>query len=219
MSSPATEDVSLGGGADVIRQGLAAGVVDELAISTAPVVLGGGKRLFEGFEQDLDLEVLGVVELAVRHPREVRPSSGGPRRLPPRRDRERTLQERAAMVYACAPVQMWCGRSRGDLPREREVGDAAGGGDRLDVVGVLEGLQAVPDADAAAEHDRDLDEVHVVDEPGGDEVAHDGGAAADPDVLAVGCFAGGLERLGRGGVEEVERGAALHLDRAAAGGG
>jgi len=52
--------VSLGGGADLIRQGLAAGVVDELAISTAPVVLGGGKRLFEGFEQDLDLEVLGV---------------------------------------------------------------------------------------------------------------------------------------------------------------
>ncbi|CAI9401857.1 dihydrofolate reductase family protein [Nocardioides sp. T2.26MG-1] len=52
--------VSLGGGADLIRQGLAAGVVDELAISTAPVVLGGGKRLFEGFEDDLDLEVLGT---------------------------------------------------------------------------------------------------------------------------------------------------------------
>jgi dihydrofolate reductase len=52
--------VALGGGADLIRQGLAAGVVDELAISTAPVVLGGGKRLFEGFDRDLDLEVLGV---------------------------------------------------------------------------------------------------------------------------------------------------------------
>jgi dihydrofolate reductase len=52
--------VSLGGGADLIRQGLAAGVVDELSISTAPVVLGAGKRLFEGFEQDLDLEVLGT---------------------------------------------------------------------------------------------------------------------------------------------------------------
>jgi len=52
--------VSIGGGADLIRQGLAAGVVDELAISTAPLVLGGGKRLFEGFEQDLDLEVLGT---------------------------------------------------------------------------------------------------------------------------------------------------------------
>jgi dihydrofolate reductase len=52
--------VSLGGGADLIRQGLAAGVVDELAISTAPVVLGRGKRLFEGFEHDLDLEVLGT---------------------------------------------------------------------------------------------------------------------------------------------------------------
>jgi len=52
--------VALGGGADVIRQGLVAGVVDELAISTAPVVLGGGKRLLEGFDLDLDLEVLGV---------------------------------------------------------------------------------------------------------------------------------------------------------------
>lgn len=52
--------ISLGGGASVIRQGLAAGVVDELAISTAPVVLGAGKRLFEGFDQDLDLEVLGT---------------------------------------------------------------------------------------------------------------------------------------------------------------
>ena len=52
--------VALEGGADVIRQGLAVGVVDELAISTAPVVLGGGKRLFEGFEQDRDLDVLGV---------------------------------------------------------------------------------------------------------------------------------------------------------------
>ncbi len=52
--------VALGGGADLIRQGLAAGVVDELAISTAPVVLGGGKRLFEGFDRDLDLEVKQV---------------------------------------------------------------------------------------------------------------------------------------------------------------
>src|SRR6266511_2112300 len=55
--------------------------------------------------------------------------------------------------------------------------------------------------------------MHVVDQPGGEEVAYDGGAAADPDVPAIGCFAGGLERLGRGGVQEVERGAALHLDR------
>jgi dihydrofolate reductase len=53
-------DVSLGGGADLIRQGLAAGVVDELAISVAPVVLGAGKRLFDGFAHDLDLEILTV---------------------------------------------------------------------------------------------------------------------------------------------------------------
>jgi dihydrofolate reductase len=53
-------DVSVGGGADVIRQALAAGRVDELVISTAPVILGAGKRLFDGFEQDLDLEIAKV---------------------------------------------------------------------------------------------------------------------------------------------------------------
>ncbi|NYD41970.1 dihydrofolate reductase family protein [Nocardioides panaciterrulae] len=53
-------DVAIGGGADVIRQALAAGRIDELAISTAPVILGAGKRLFEGFDHDVDLEVAGV---------------------------------------------------------------------------------------------------------------------------------------------------------------
>lgn len=48
------------GGADVIRQALAAGLVDELSIIVAPVVLGGGKRLFDGFAQTTDLEHLGV---------------------------------------------------------------------------------------------------------------------------------------------------------------
>jgi dihydrofolate reductase len=56
----AGRDVSIAGGADVIRQALARGVVDELAISVAPVVLGSGKRLFEGFTQDVDLEILTV---------------------------------------------------------------------------------------------------------------------------------------------------------------
>jgi dihydrofolate reductase len=51
-------DVAVGGGADIIRQALAAGKVDELVISTAPVILGAGKRLFEGFHHDLDLEVI-----------------------------------------------------------------------------------------------------------------------------------------------------------------
>jgi dihydrofolate reductase len=48
------------GGADVIRQALAAGLVDLLSIIIAPVVLGGGKRLFDGFTQQLELEHLGV---------------------------------------------------------------------------------------------------------------------------------------------------------------
>jgi dihydrofolate reductase len=50
------KDVSIGGGADVIRQGLDAGIVDELHIIVAPVILGGGKRLFQDFTKSLDLE-------------------------------------------------------------------------------------------------------------------------------------------------------------------
>jgi dihydrofolate reductase len=53
-------DVSVMGGADVIRQALAAGIVDELVIVVAPVVLGNGKGLFDGFEQSIDLEHIGL---------------------------------------------------------------------------------------------------------------------------------------------------------------
>ena len=56
----ADKDVHVMGGADIIRQALEAGLVDELTIIVAPVVLGGGKRLFEGFTTSLDLEHLGV---------------------------------------------------------------------------------------------------------------------------------------------------------------
>lgn len=51
-------DVAISGGAGVIRQALAGGHVDELVISTAPVVLGAGKRLFDGFDHDIDLEIV-----------------------------------------------------------------------------------------------------------------------------------------------------------------
>jgi dihydrofolate reductase len=54
------KDVTVMGGADVIRQALEAGLVDELSIIVAPVVLGGGKRLFEGFTRSLELEHVGV---------------------------------------------------------------------------------------------------------------------------------------------------------------
>ena len=54
------KNVHVMGGADTIRQALAAGLVDELTIILAPLILGGGKRLFDGFEQDIELEHLGV---------------------------------------------------------------------------------------------------------------------------------------------------------------
>lgn len=48
-------DVRIGGGAATIRQYLRAGLIDELHIAVAPVLLGGGEHLFEG----LDLPALG----------------------------------------------------------------------------------------------------------------------------------------------------------------
>src|SRR5436190_2410533 len=52
-SAADTKDVSIMGGGDVIRQAVKAGHVDELTISIAPIALGGGKRLFEGFDSSL----------------------------------------------------------------------------------------------------------------------------------------------------------------------
>jgi dihydrofolate reductase len=54
------KDVHVMGGADVIRQALEAGLIDQLSIIIAPVILGDGKRLFEGFTESLELEQLGV---------------------------------------------------------------------------------------------------------------------------------------------------------------
>ncbi len=54
------KSVHIMGGASLLRQAFAAGVVDEFTLIVAPVVLGGGKRLFEGFTSSFELEQLGV---------------------------------------------------------------------------------------------------------------------------------------------------------------
>jgi len=51
----AGKDVRIGGGVDTIRQHLREGLIDELHIAIAPVLLGRGESLFVG----LDLQALG----------------------------------------------------------------------------------------------------------------------------------------------------------------
>src|SRR5476649_2376875 len=48
-------DVRIGGGPDTIQQYLREGLIDELHIAIAPVLLGRGEQLFEG----VDLRALG----------------------------------------------------------------------------------------------------------------------------------------------------------------
>ena len=42
--------VDIAGGASTVRQALIAGVVDELTLDVAPVLLGSGERIFDGVE-------------------------------------------------------------------------------------------------------------------------------------------------------------------------
>ena len=49
------KDVQIGGGASTIQQYLRAALIDEMHVAVAPVLLGGGERLFEG----VDLPALG----------------------------------------------------------------------------------------------------------------------------------------------------------------
>jgi dihydrofolate reductase len=46
-----TRDVRIAGGADVIQQYLNLGAIDELEIALAPVLFGGGRRLFENLRE------------------------------------------------------------------------------------------------------------------------------------------------------------------------
>ena len=57
------QDVALAGGADVAQQYLAAGLIDEMNIHVAPVLLGAGARLFDNLgDAEVKLEQVRAVE-------------------------------------------------------------------------------------------------------------------------------------------------------------
>lgn len=61
-------DVRVSGGADTIRQYLEAGLVEELELAVAPILLGQGVRLFDGVDRSkVSLEIAEVIPAAVTH--------------------------------------------------------------------------------------------------------------------------------------------------------
>ncbi len=68
------EDVSIGGGANVVQQFLAAGYLDELVVSVRPILLGGGARLFDNLGEPLPAlrQVEAIDAPGVTHIRYVR---------------------------------------------------------------------------------------------------------------------------------------------------
>jgi dihydrofolate reductase len=62
------KEISLGGGASVAQQYLAAGLLDEIVVSVVPLLLGGGARLFDNsggvkLEQVESVEAPGVTHI------------------------------------------------------------------------------------------------------------------------------------------------------------
>jgi dihydrofolate reductase len=55
------QDVLLGGGANVVQQYLAAGLVDEFELHIVPILLGDGERLLENVD-DLKVEQVRAIE-------------------------------------------------------------------------------------------------------------------------------------------------------------
>jgi dihydrofolate reductase len=56
------KDVSIAGGADVIQQYLAAGLIDQLQVNVVPVLLGSGTRLLDHLEgAEINLEPIRAV--------------------------------------------------------------------------------------------------------------------------------------------------------------
>jgi dihydrofolate reductase len=53
------KDIAIAGGAHTVNQYLAAGLIDELRVHVAPVIIGSGERLFDGVAA-LAFEPLGV---------------------------------------------------------------------------------------------------------------------------------------------------------------
>lgn len=54
-------DVHVSGGARSVSQAINAGLIDELHLHIAPVILGAGMRLFEGISGPIDYQISGVV--------------------------------------------------------------------------------------------------------------------------------------------------------------
>jgi dihydrofolate reductase len=54
------KDIYLFGGADLTNSLLEIGLVDELQLSVHPLLLGKGKPLFQGFDERMKLNLLGV---------------------------------------------------------------------------------------------------------------------------------------------------------------
>ncbi len=71
-------NVILMGGADLLRQYLAAGLVHELTLTIAPILLGAGKRLFDGIPRtDIGFERYAVIESPFATHLRFRVSGGG----------------------------------------------------------------------------------------------------------------------------------------------
>ena len=62
LAAAGDKDVAIAGGAEAAQQALRAGVVEDVTLHLAPVLLGSGASLFDGVGTDLTLRLTNVLE-------------------------------------------------------------------------------------------------------------------------------------------------------------
>lgn len=61
-AAAAGKDVSIGGGAETIREYIAAGLVDQMLLNVVPILLGDGERLLGDLSSPRPIELAGAVD-------------------------------------------------------------------------------------------------------------------------------------------------------------
>ena len=130
------DGVDIAGGASTVRQALVAGVVDELTLDIAPVLLGSGERIFDGVES-LGFGARRGAAFAAGHAYPLPPGELKAGRRPAHRARGKSASARArpeprfslqiAGVRVLLDEQSGCHPLTADAALERAFAGSAGG--------------------------------------------------------------------------------------------
>ena len=103
-NEPGDTHIGMSGSPSVVRQLLEAGLLDELELHVAPVVLGGGARLFDNLgDAEVQLEQVRAEALEIRYPRGRREVEAARNDAPGGATAKPTSLRRPPCAWGCSP--------------------------------------------------------------------------------------------------------------------